>query len=227
MAAFTIKLIATITMLIDHIGFTFSTRPMDFLLFRQIGRISFPLFVFLIAEGCLHTKDIKKYMKRLFVFALISQIPYFMLTNNIPFALNNLNILFTLFFGVLLIYLYKLIEGKHILYMLFFKILFVFSYILADTISVDYGGLGVTFVLFMYYCKISKYPRLLASILTVVVMFVLYLPFPTDSYFFAVSLLSIIPMVLYNKTQGFKKLKLAFYIFYPLHLLVLSLILLM
>ena len=68
-----LKWIAVITMLIDHVGVVFFP---EYSIIRWIGRISFPLFAFLICEGYRHTSNIWKYFLRLGIFAIISEIPY-------------------------------------------------------------------------------------------------------------------------------------------------------
>ena len=92
MTSFSLKIIAIITMFIDHLGnsyFKYTTWM------NVIGRIAFPIFAFLISEGYAHTKNLKKYFFRLFLFALISQIPFmlFFSTYKDGFAFN---IFFTL-----------------------------------------------------------------------------------------------------------------------------------
>ena len=74
MSSFVIKIIACITMLLDHIKY--SSPVFENFATEYLGRLSFPLFAFLIAEGYTHTKNLKKYYKRLFVFGLLSQIPF-------------------------------------------------------------------------------------------------------------------------------------------------------
>lgn len=92
LSGYNLKLIAIITMFIDHIGiciieklyqnstsiFSLNGEKLLFLeeIFRLVGRLSFPIFCFLLVEGYYHTKNIKKYMTRLFIFALISEIPF-------------------------------------------------------------------------------------------------------------------------------------------------------
>ena len=73
MSAFGLKIIAIITMIIDHLGYAIFG---EFSFFNYIGRIAFPIFAFQISEGYIHTKNLKKYFLRLFLFAIISQIPF-------------------------------------------------------------------------------------------------------------------------------------------------------
>ena len=92
MSSFVLKIIAVVTMFIDHIGYAIFGK---FSFFNYIGRISFPIFAFQISEGYAHTRDLKKYFLRLFVFAIISQVP-FMLFHKMLSNDFTLNIFFTL-----------------------------------------------------------------------------------------------------------------------------------
>ena len=75
----TLKLVAILSMLTDHIGLFFFPQIE---IFRVVGRIAFPLFAFGVAVGCYYTKNIKKYTIRLLVFALFSTIPHYLVINN-------------------------------------------------------------------------------------------------------------------------------------------------
>jgi hypothetical protein len=93
-----LKILACLCMLIDHIG---AVLYPDMRILRIIGRLAFPIFVFLIAEGYRRTKDLSDYMGRLMVFALISQLAFnaaFLGSATKPDSLN-LNVLFTLIMG--------------------------------------------------------------------------------------------------------------------------------
>src|SRR5882724_7582394 len=97
MTAFTIKIIAIITMIIDHIGlFFFPTVPE----LRLIGRLSFPLFAWLIANGAYHTHNIRLYLKRLVICAIVSQVPFIMVNKHLDSDIWLLNVVFTLSIGL-------------------------------------------------------------------------------------------------------------------------------
>jgi hypothetical protein len=97
-----LKVIAIVTMTIDHIS---TILYPDLLFLHIIGRLSFPLFAYLIMLGIESTKKPRKYMVTLLSFALISQIPYFLAFEIQPF--ERLNILFTLFLSALTIYFFN------------------------------------------------------------------------------------------------------------------------
>src|SRR5205085_4973530 len=97
MTTFQIKLIAIIAMVIDHIGLFFFPH---ILLLRIIGRLAFPLFAWLIANGAHHSKNPTKYLTRLFLFALLAQIPFILINRLIDPSFWELNVLFTLFLGL-------------------------------------------------------------------------------------------------------------------------------
>ena len=103
MTSFALKIIALISMFIDHSGYYMMGH---FSFFNYIGRIAFPIFAFQISEGYKHTKNLKKYFLRLSLFALISQIPYSLFLLKYHGNPYGLNIFFTLFLGLLAIYLY-------------------------------------------------------------------------------------------------------------------------
>ena len=111
MTSFALKIIALISMFCDHFGDAFLMR---FSFLNLIGRIAFPIFAFQISEGFIHTKNIKKYFLRLGIFALVSQIPFSLFStkflNASPFSLN---VFFTLFIGLLGIYLFNYITKMY------------------------------------------------------------------------------------------------------------------
>ncbi|MCR5723243.1 MAG: conjugal transfer protein TraX [Lachnospiraceae bacterium] len=135
LTGFTIKLIAIITMFIDHCGAVFVERKMARLrwsvpnwlndpnfttlstidsIMRCIGRIAFPLFIFLLVQGFMHTRNRLKYAVRLGLFALISEVPFDMAFKNTYFTMSYQNVFFTLFLGFLFMCVADFIYKKHI-----------------------------------------------------------------------------------------------------------------
>ena len=68
-----LKIIACVSMLIDHIGIVFVDNN---LFMRAVGRLAFPIFAFLLVQGLLHTSDVRRYLLRLSIFAVVSEIPF-------------------------------------------------------------------------------------------------------------------------------------------------------
>lgn len=94
-----LKLIALLTMLIDHIGAVFFPEQ---LLWRTIGRIAFPIFCWQLAEGYVHTSSRIRYSARIFFFGCLAQVPYMFLNPENTLEPLHINIMFQLFSGVLL-----------------------------------------------------------------------------------------------------------------------------
>jgi len=97
-----LKIIAIVTMVIDHVG---NILYPDFLFLQIVGRVSFPIFAYLIVLGVESTKKPLKYMVTLLVFALISQFPYYLAFGIQPF--ERLNILFSLLLSAVTVYFYN------------------------------------------------------------------------------------------------------------------------
>ena len=97
MSSFVLKLIAVISMILDHTGYVIFG---SFSWMNVIGRLAFPIFAFCITEGYAHTSNLKKYFFRLLLFAIISQVPYMLFLSIFSDSLMNWNILFTLVLGL-------------------------------------------------------------------------------------------------------------------------------
>lgn len=223
-------------MLSDHVGDAILGH---FSPFNLIGRISFPIFAFQAVQGYIHTKDLKKHLFRLFTFAIISQAPFvlFLSTFSTEFYLN---VFFTFLLGLITLFLYDKCKNK----VLGFLIVIIGS-IVAEVIKVDYGAFGILLIFVFYFFesdfekifgtksfKFSKlnipYKKIVMAILIVLLCFAKYIPqiihdSNLTSHYWRCGLftsLSLIFILAYNKKQG-PKLKYFFYIFYPLHLLIL------
>ena len=217
MTSFILKIIAVITMLCDHLGYVIFGK---FSFMNYIGRLSFPIFAFLITEGYIHTKNLKKYFARLLIFAIISQIPYMLYINAFSNSFS-LNILFTLSLGLLGITIYDKIKHKSFGILLVILLSFIAQYL-----KFDYGWYGIV-IIFIFY--IFKDEKLLMNIYIFTLIFINYFFYYNASsrieYLFIIlfSTLSLIPINLYNTKKG-KDIKYFLYIFYPLHLIILYLL---
>ena len=220
---FDLKLIAIITMTIDHIGVVFGTVFYNFL--RAVGRLSFPIFAFLLTEGYVHTKSFSKYFLRLLVLALISEVIYDYVFFDSFIYIDANNIFFTLALGLLTLFLLDKSKGLIkryfkdkvdlvIILPITYLLIVVIMGLMGEFLSFSYGMLGILVISFFYLFK-KNFPLTVLSVsLSTLILG------DTMQYF---SLLSLILIYFYNKKLG-KKCKVFFYLYYPLHILVLGVI---
>lgn len=204
---FTLKCIAMACMLIDHTGAVLFPQ---YRILRIIGRLAFPIYCFLLVEGAMHTRDIRKYELRLLGFALISEIPFDLAFRGGLFRLDHQNVFFTLFLGVVAVDVAKQCKNK-----LSAVLIFMLMIILAEFLNTDYGGKGIVFIL----CYYLLYDRKIVKQIMFVLEDILLYGVGIQAY----ASLAVVPMLLYNGRKG-PSLKYFFYAFYPLHLLILYLI---
>jgi len=213
MSSFVLKIIAIITMFIDHIGYAIFG---EFSFFNYIGRIAFPIFAFQISEGYVHTKNLKKYFLRLCIFALISQIP-FMLFSKLVSNQFYLNIFFTLLLGLASIYIYDKSRYKTFGIIASFLIALVAQYT-----HCDYGFYGVAIIFLFYTFKNdivkSSIAFMIATTIKYLIPIIKYGFYNVYIYLFICTLIPIIFISLYNGKKG-KDTKYLLYLFYPIHLL--------
>ena len=209
----TLKLIAIGTMLVDHMGFLFFP---DEALWRVVGRLAFPLFAFLIAEGFEKTSNLGKYAKRLTLLAALSQVPYalFLSAGHSPWTLN---IFFTLSAGLLAIALLSRLP-----YPISVPLVVGIAY-LAETLKFDYGAYGILTILASHLFIHRK----TAGGIALLFLPILYtaeqaLLGNVSLQFFA--LFSVPFVALYRGELGFRLPRSFFYAFYPVHLFILWLI---
>lgn len=213
MSSFILKIIAVISMLFDHCGYIFFHK-ITFM--NVIGKISFPIFAFQISEGYKYTKNLKRYLLRLFVFAIVSQIPFTLFLNCLGTTTFTLNIFFTLFLGLLSMAIYDKLKNK--LLGLFIVLLLT---IMSQITHCDYGWFGVTIIFLFYLFKNHKLLMNLSIILSIILKYsIAYIQYPTmfNIYFIVSSCLSLLFINLYNHKKG-RNIKYLLYILYPLHLL--------
>jgi hypothetical protein len=221
MTSFKIKVIAIISMVVDHIGLFFFP---NLIILRMIGRVAFPLFAWLIANGAHHTKNIEAYLNRLFIFALISQVPYYYASKLVFPDFNKLNILFTLFIGLLAIKYLKETNSKLIKFLLV-----IFAPLAGHLINVDFGAIGVVSIIFFFVFFENKKMMVLSQ--SIIYLFQPLIGLAGDTLiepnnvhlyyilFTPVILLTLVIIFFYNNQEG-RKMKYFFYLFYPLQYIV-------
>ena len=214
-----IKIIAVVSMTIDHIGGAFFPQ---YPAFRWIGRIAFPLFCYCLTVGMMYTGDIKKYLLRLGAFAVISQ-PFWILAFNSDDIIGNifnLNIFFTLIVSLLGAWGFK--ERKWWLLIL--------ALILLNVINFDYAMTGLILILIFYLCR--NKPWLGAAVYTLTYLPALNgnmadplaLKIGGHAIGFEIFALLALPFIYIQTNSGLKIPKWFFYIYYPVHLFAIYLI---
>ena len=236
----TLKLIACMTMLIDHIGAAlvlptdaiyhsdvqlYTTMAWINLVMRCIGRIAFPIFCFLLVEGVYHTRNPKKYLQRLAVGMLLSEIPFDLAFFRDGISWAHQSVMVTLLLGCILVLQMNRSKG-------FWKLLWIVPfYFAAEWLRTDYGGDGILLIALFALAKGTKHEKWwqLAA------MFLLYWDFSFTYRYYNLDirlpmnrlpLMAAVPILFYNgrKLTYSKKIQWAFYLFYPVHIAVLALL---
>lgn len=209
-----LKVIAMITMVIDHVAlYLMEQGTLLYETMRCIGRIAFPVFALLIAEGFIHTRSRYRYFFTLLGFAVISEIPWYLLNG----ADGTHNVMFTLALGVAtLMVLKNLLQRSLVLGFLWTLGMAG----LASWLEVDYEWRGilviVIFYLFNGYGHSFTYSRDMQFFCTFALMM---------HYGVMGSVVACMILYVYNGTRGFVQRSIAkygFYAFYPVHLLFIS-----
>lgn len=203
MTSYQIKILAALLMVVDHIGVVFFPEQ---LVFRYIGRLSFPLFAWLVGQGEKYTKNFQSYLIRLIVWAGISQPLYYTL-----FKSPNLNILVTLAIGLLAIRLGNLFSFK---YLIWFTLAGI-----AQAINTSYGFYGILIITVL---SELKYNNLNWWIQWILVNFLVVFTLPVSDRYQCLALFAPLFLMLWTGQQGRKDR--LFYFFYPGHLFVLNLV---
>ncbi len=205
MTVFVLKLFALVTMIIDHTGAVLFPQ---FRWMRYVGRLSFPIYAFLISEGFVHTRSVNKFLTRLLVFALISEVPYDLAFNGTISFINDMNVFFTLFLGLLALALVD-----YFVYSTFLQCACVAALgALAQFLYTDYRFIGVCLIVSFYLFR-DRLSFKIAGASNALI--------PFSSNIEGMALVSLVPICLYNGKQGRFKWKYFFYAIYPVHLLIL------
>jgi hypothetical protein len=220
LTSFQLKIIACVTMLCDHAAFLFlPAESPAFMVMDMIGRISFVLFAYLIAEGYLHTSNVWKYLGNLAAFAVLSEIPFDLAFHGTMFYPESQNIFVTLLLGLLAIILMDAAVkkfGRTTWAGVLLQILAAAGPAAASWfLKSDYAGEGVI-IIALFYCFHFQIPLMIAGFLATVLIF-------DGASVELVGAAAFIFIDMYNGKKG-KSAKYAFYAFYPGHLLILALL---
>lgn len=227
-----LKLIAVLSMGLDHIGLTLYNGVMGgtldpvaeypvlsvvYVLLRMLGRIAFPIFTYLVVEGFCHTRSRKKYILRIGLFALISEIPFNLFLAERLFYPEYQNVFFTLFIGLCMMAAMEAIRRR--LFgeagMLLQLAVVIAACALAWVLRTDYQFYGIMLIAIFYWFRGNpKWQCLLG--------FVWQMNCELSWMFRLGLLVSFLLLYLYNGERGKRKFGYFFYLFYPVHLLVLS-----
>lgn len=223
MSAFVLKCIALATMLIDHLGYIgqMNSSWEGFYIMRGIGRVAMPIYMFLIAQGCRRTRNAKKYLFTLLLFAFISEIPFDLIFQNAGpvypgrpltvFFWQSQNVMFTLFLGAASVIAFDKIKQTKA-YMLCLLPLAVCAF-LAIFMYTDYSWIGVVAIFILSLAK-NKW-QLFAAMAAVIIL----LRINSYSMLFVVFTgIALLLVMLYNGKRG-PSFKWGFYLSYPVHLL--------
>lgn len=231
--SFSLKLLAMALMLCDHLWAT--VIPGNGWL-TSVGRLAFPVFAFQIAEGFTRTRSVKGYLKRLFLWALVSEVPFDLMYGGSAFYPFHQNVLFTFCLALcLLALLERAREKSRPLFLLLVPVTFAAGYLLGMVTMVDYYGYGVLTVLVFWLA--GRLPHawlfqlaglwvinvvMMGGMILPVELFGLSLEIPQQG----LALLALAPIWLYNGKRGkiSPALQTACYAFYPAHMAVLVLL---
>lgn len=224
MTSAALKLLACALMVVDHLGSIFFPHEP---VMRAIGRLAYPMFAYLIAEGYSHSKDKTSYLGRLFLFSLVSQ-PFYMFAFKYPVV--HFNVFFTLAAGLYAIYAYEKKKS-------FMPVLL--AGISTEFVSASYGMPGVFMIFAMHYFMGNHKKMFLWVLITAILCTVRgiisryfldpgfqstlawILPNARVSLMEPIAALSVPIIAMYNGKLG-AKMKYFFYAFYPGHLAILG-----
>ena len=212
-----LKIIACLTMLIDHIGATVIPLPE----LRMIGRLAFPIFCYLLVEGVHHTRKPLHYVIRLALGALLSELPFDLLFSG-RFTWESQSVMLTLLLGFGMVYLMSRAEKQ--MYKLLYILPFAFA---ADLLKTDYAGYGI---LVIAVFALTRHMRGSIALQTLLLAWLFWgmnsIPVTLFGIQFPIQLLGVaamLPIWLYSgrKSTASKVVQWGFYLFYPLHILLL------
>lgn len=219
----TLKLIAIVTMFIDHAAAAVLLRVLlskgvvqelytAYWVMRYIGRIAFPIFCFQLVEGFDRTRSLKKYILRMALFALATEIPFDLAFAGRPVYWRYQNVMFTLLIGLLTMLGFSLVEKTKlhiVLKVLCAGLILAAGAGAAELMHTDYGAIGILCIMVLYVLRRKKILQILGGCISFAWEYTAPLAF--------------IFIGLYNGKRGWR-MKYFFYAFYPVHLLFLYLV---
>ena len=217
-----LKIIACLTMLIDHIGAIFLPAAQWYYPMRVIGRLAFPIYCFLLAEGVAHTKNPMKYGLRLFIGILLAELPFDLAFYG-GFSWAGQSVMVTLFIGFVMALVMQKMERAKLAAVIIFAVL-------AELLRTDYGAWGVGMIALFVLTRGRQDRNILQTLMLAVICWMMDsmrvpifgIRVPIEMF----ALLALIPIFCYSgrKTTHGRAVQTAFYLFYPVHLLVLYLL---
>lgn len=246
MSGFWLKIIACICMVIDHTAEIFDISDINmgmYLGMKYVGRLAFPIFAFLIVQGYQKTNNLNKYLFRLGLFALVSEIPYDISFYDSYVDFDNQNVFFTLFFGIVAILLYETFRKS----IMKSTLIGMSVGLLAEYMNTDYGAMGVWLILFLFVFREEKSKQYIAGVSVIVLSVICSYITRVSGYtsnllmihryeilfscsevqvylYLFMNLFGVVGLLciwLYNEKKGYKAkiVKYLFYVFYPFHIM--------
>lgn len=236
-----LKLIAIVAMLIDHIASSIVWQVyldativdgvymmgdlvperakqlhLIYTIMRIIGRLTFPIFAFMLVEGFLHTNNLKRYMKRLLIFAIISEIPYDIASSYSLVSLSGQNVIWTFLIGIISLYFIKKFENHEKRGALTIATILL-GELATFTIQSSYYLGGILLISILYIFRNKPIYKTIGVIGVFTFMSLIFMPVQIFA------LVAFVFLKFYNGRLG-KGNKYLFYVFYPAHLLILGII---
>ena len=199
---FALKMIAVIAMLVDHVGMMFFP---DMIAFRIVGRVAFPIFAYTLVEGFFYTKNKMHYLIRLGIFAFVSEIPFDLAGSGKLFDWEYQNVYFTLFLGLVMLMGITNTSQKWMQYLIA-----ILTMIVSRVLHTDYDALGIITIWIFYWFRNNHVAKMICFGIVMA----------CSNLVQTVAVLAIVPLSLHNGKQG-PKWKYFFYLFYPVHFIVL------
>lgn len=231
-----LKIIAMLAMLCDHVWATVAPGFEETLWLHMLGRLAFPIFAFQIAEGFSRTTNVRAYTKRLFWAAVITEIPFNLMTGGGPINPFHQNVLFTFWLSLLILRRLKKCRERDTLYYILNVFLFsVIGYVAGTLLFLDYQGYGILMVILFYVCRDMPWGRLgelagmvyinchmIGGLVIPVALGGMEVELPVQG----IAVLSLLFIWMYNGEKGryYKTIQPLTYAVYPVHILILALI---